>query len=70
MVVRRLACGALGGVVLPLLLTTLDPSSPRLAVAGLIIATASLAAVVAGELLERSLFFRTASPPRLSGRHA
>ena len=60
----RVAAGVAGGAALPLLLAAMDgaghpPTGARAAVATLV-----LAGVVAGELLERSLFFTAASPPR------
>jgi DMSO reductase anchor subunit len=57
---RRFATGLTGGVVLPLVLAGIGRQPTWLAVA---VATFALAGVVVGELLERSLFFTTASPP-------
>jgi Fe-S-cluster-containing dehydrogenase component/DMSO reductase anchor subunit len=57
----RLATGLAGGVVLPLLLAGIGGQPTWL---GVVVATLALVGVVAGELLERSLFFTTASPPR------
>jgi DMSO reductase anchor subunit len=57
----RFATGLAGGVALPLLLAGIGGQPTWLGVA---VATVALAGVVAGEFLERSLFFTTASPPR------
>ena len=60
----RVAAGLAGGVVFPLLLagtTFADGRTSWLGAAGF---TLALLLLVAGELLERSLFFTTASPPR------
>ena len=50
--VGRFMAGFVGGVVVPLVL------------AGVAGSTVALVGIVLGELLERSLFFTTASPPR------
>ena len=57
----RLAIGIMCGVALPAVLAAFAPES---AWVRLPLLTAVLAGVVIGELLERSLFFTTASPPR------
>ena len=57
---KRFAAGAVGGVVLPLVVV----ASGGQGWLGMVAATGSVAGVVAGELLERSLFFTTAAPPR------
>ena len=62
--VRRLAAGVTGGVIVPLTLlaaTSGDVRPTRLSAA---ILTVALTLIVMGELLERSLFFTTASAPR------
>ena len=53
----RLALGLLGGMTLPLLAAAVHPAW----------AVAGLAAIAAGELLERSLFFRAVTAPRMPG---
>ncbi|MBV8161040.1 MAG: dimethyl sulfoxide reductase anchor subunit [Acidimicrobiia bacterium] len=58
--VRRVAAGILGGVLLPVVGATTAPPGWL----GVAVATAILGGVVGGELLERSLFFTAASPPR------
>lgn len=58
--IGRVAAGVIGGVVLPLVLALQGPAS-WLGVVGV---TFALLLIVAGELLERSLFFTTASAPR------
>jgi hypothetical protein len=59
----RFACGVTGGVVLPLAigLGPLDPDATRA------LALALLGALLAGELLERYLFFRAAPASRMPG---
>ena len=57
----RFAAGLAGGVALPLLLARLGGLPAWLVVS---VATPALVGVVAGELLERSLFFSAASAPR------
>ncbi len=62
----RFAAGALGGVVMPLLL--LSSQSDEFARSSLLIlVTLLFTACLAGELLERYLFFAAASPPRMPG---
>lgn len=63
-VLARFACGVLGGVVMPLFLLV-DPD--RSEVTTLIIVAMLFAACLAGELLERSLFFAAVSAPRMPG---
>ena len=58
--IGRFAAGLAGGVALPLLFAGIRGQPSLL---GAVIATVAVAGVVAGELLERSLFFTTASPP-------
>ena len=62
----RLALGLAGGVLAPLLVVYLanigDDSK-----AALVFAIIGWAALVGAELLERALFFRAASPPRMPG---
>jgi Fe-S-cluster-containing dehydrogenase component/DMSO reductase anchor subunit len=61
----RVALGMLGAVVLPWLLTsTLDRQVETFHV---VLALGSLAAVLAGELIERALFFSAVSAPRMPG---
>jgi formate dehydrogenase iron-sulfur subunit len=56
----RFACGLLGGVFLPLLMTTSHRSS-------VILCALMLVLVTVGELLERYQFFRAVSAPRMPG---
>jgi len=62
----RLALGVMGGVLAPLIVARLadieGASAPALVVAAL-----GCVALIAAELLERALFFRAASPPRMPG---
>lgn len=66
----RLACGILGGILLPaLLLNQLTLSSPQ-QISGSIIAAICMGSFVfslLGELLERTLFFTAAVAPRMPG---
>ena len=63
--IARLASGALGGVLLPLLLVG---SIDQLSGTGqLVFLSASFAAVLGGELLERMLFFKALSAPKMPG---
>jgi Fe-S-cluster-containing dehydrogenase component/DMSO reductase anchor subunit len=59
----RFACGIVGGVLLPALLLLLAPAPTARA----ILAVAGLACVLAGELLERHLFFVTATALKMPG---
>jgi Fe-S-cluster-containing dehydrogenase component/DMSO reductase anchor subunit len=66
----RFACGLLGGVCMPgfLLLTTTNAEGGRPGEVFLTVAVALLfAACLAGELLERYLFFAAVAPPRMPG---
>jgi Fe-S-cluster-containing dehydrogenase component/DMSO reductase anchor subunit len=60
----RIAAGLAGGVLLPLALAGTTFADGRTTWLGAAAFTLSLLLIVAGELLERSLFFTTASPPR------
>jgi Fe-S-cluster-containing dehydrogenase component/DMSO reductase anchor subunit len=60
---RRLILGVVGGIGLPLLCVTIAGHGGR-GVVAVAMATAALLCTVAGELLERLLFFTTASAPR------
>jgi hypothetical protein len=60
----RIAAGLAGGVLLPLALAGTTVADGRTTWLGAAAFTLSLLLIVAGELLERSLFFTTASPPR------
>ena len=63
--VLRFTVGATAGVVLPLVLAVMWQAPGGGATwPGVAVATMALVGVVAGELLERSLFFTSASPPR------
>jgi DMSO reductase anchor subunit len=61
---RRLILGVVGGIGLPLLCVTIIGHGGRGGVLAMAAATAALVCTVAGELLERLLFFTTASAPR------
>jgi formate dehydrogenase iron-sulfur subunit len=58
----RFLCGALGGLVLPLLVLAADRPLMRGALAG-----TALICIIAGELIERSQFFRALVSPRMPG---
>jgi formate dehydrogenase iron-sulfur subunit len=62
----RLVLGVVGGVLAPLAVAHLADSGDRTASA-LVLAALGGAALLAAELLERALFFRAASPPRMPG---
>jgi formate dehydrogenase iron-sulfur subunit len=62
----RLALGLAGGVLAPLVVAHLADSDGASATA-LVIAALGCAALIGAELLERALFFRAASPPRMPG---
>jgi formate dehydrogenase iron-sulfur subunit len=61
----RLVTGALGGVLLPLLL--LGSMEQLSAVGQLVFLTASFCTLLAGEVLERMLFFKALSAPKMPG---
>ncbi len=60
----RLACGVLGGLLLPALLLAEGDTRPG---ASPLAALVALAALLAGELLERRLFFQAAPASRMPG---
>lgn len=62
----RFGCGVLGGVVLPCLAMgqTAESSEPMSRV---VVIAATAVALLAGELLERYLFFAAAAAPRMPG---
>lgn len=62
----RFACGLLGGVFLPLLALQLAATDAQPLVKFLVVA-ASVLALLAGEFLERYLFFAAAAGPRMPG---
>ena len=63
--VARLGVGAVGGILLPLLLTA---SMAQLSAPGqLVFLASSAAALLFGELLERMLFFKALSAPKMPG---
>jgi DMSO reductase anchor subunit len=62
--IGRAAAGLAGGVLLPLTLASTTFADGRTTWLGAAALTLALLLIVAGELLERSLFFTTASPPR------
>ena len=57
----RLACAMLGGICLPLLLSMHFAPAPKL------LAIVAFALLLAGELLERFLFFTTVAAPKMPG---
>ncbi len=61
----RLAAGALGGILLPLLL--LGSMEQLSAVGQLVFLSASFCTLLAGEVLERMLFFKALSAPKMPG---
>jgi DMSO reductase anchor subunit len=68
--IARFVCGGVGGLVLPFWLTAFfDPAAAvvPLGSAPLAIALLSTLALVAGELVERSLFFMAAASPKMPG---
>jgi DMSO reductase anchor subunit len=62
----RFACGFLGGIAMPLILLK-QQSAPDGHLSLLIAVAMLFAACLAGELLERSLFFRAVAAPRMPG---
>jgi len=62
----RIALGLAGGVLAPLIIAHLADSGDQ-SPSALILAALGFAALVVAELLERALFFRAASPPRMPG---
>ena len=62
----RLALGLVGGVLAPLAIAHFADAGDR-SPAALIFAALGGAALVGAELIERALFFRAASPPRMPG---
>lgn len=65
----RFICGFLGGIALPGMLVHAASSSPSEAGSGFIclVAIAMFIACLAGELLERYLFFAAVAPPKMPG---
>ena len=62
----RLALGLAGGVLAPLVVAHMADTDGASAPA-VVIAALGCAALIAAELIERALFFRAASPPRMPG---
>jgi DMSO reductase anchor subunit len=62
----RFACGILGGVILPSIAWNQSPTSSE-PLARAIVLAAAATALLAGELLERYLFFAAAAAPRMPG---
>ena len=60
--VARFVLGSIGGIALPLVMSSLESSAAALFLSGF-----GLAMVVAGELIERYQFFRAVSAPRMPG---
>lgn len=65
MTIARFGCGILGGIILPLISWNQTAEAELLPRACVIIATA--VALIAGELLERYLFFAAVAAPRMPG---
>jgi formate dehydrogenase iron-sulfur subunit len=63
--VVRLAAGAVGGILLPLLL--IGSMAQLSSVGELVFLTASFASLLLGEVLERMLFFKALSAPKMPG---
>jgi formate dehydrogenase iron-sulfur subunit len=66
----RFLLAALGGLVLPFLLSGfVDPSAARLELGGapVVISAVSALLLIAGEFIERSLFFMAAASPKMPG---
>jgi formate dehydrogenase iron-sulfur subunit len=59
--VQRFTLGAVGGVVLPVIVVTMPRTGGWVSA---VLMTVALATLVVGELVERTLFFTTASAPR------
>lgn len=64
--IARFAAGLLGGIVLPLLAWH-QLASPTDAITRLVVVISASCALLAGELLERYLFFAAAAAPRMPG---
>jgi formate dehydrogenase iron-sulfur subunit len=62
----RLALGAAGGVIFPLVIAALVGSSP-VSLGTAVVAALGFSCLVGGELVERSLFFRSVSVPTMPG---
>jgi hypothetical protein len=60
----RFGCGLLGGIILPIIASDQTPGEP---LSRVIVVVATAAALLAGELLERYLFFAAAAAPRMPG---
>ena len=66
--IARFACGVLGGVLMPLFLQQLlDEANAGQVVVRVVVMTMLFVACVAGELLERYLFFAAVAAPRMPG---
>jgi formate dehydrogenase iron-sulfur subunit len=66
----RFLLGALGGLALPFWLSRfVDPNAARLELGGAVVIISALSAVllIAGEFIERSLFFMAAASPKMPG---
>jgi len=64
----RLACGILGGIVMPLFLVNEIRTMDLAGIESLIVAGMLFAACLSGELLERYQFFAACAAPRMPGR--
>jgi len=65
--IARFACGVLGGLAMPALLLRATSESPQDPVFLVIVTSMLFAACLAGELLERYLFFAAVASPRMPG---
>ena len=65
--IARFACGVLGGLAMPALLLRATSETPRDPVFLVIVTSMLFVACLAGELLERYLFFAAVASPRMPG---
>jgi formate dehydrogenase iron-sulfur subunit len=65
--IARFACGVLGGLAMPALLLKATSESPQDPVFLIIVTSMLFVACLAGELLERYLFFAAVASPRMPG---
>ena len=65
--IARFACGVLGGLAMPALLLRATSESPQDPIFLIIVTSMLFVACLAGELLERYLFFAAVASPRMPG---
>jgi formate dehydrogenase iron-sulfur subunit len=65
--IARFACGVLGGLAMPALLLKATSQTPQDPVFIIIVTSMLFIACLAGELLERYLFFAAVASPRMPG---